>query len=104
MEVDSKEDKTQDKKSDTKTPDDKKTPDKDAKPGIPISERARLIKRCLDALGLCLSRFPQHYKSLYRLAHAFSTLESLKVSVSILDFEHLGKQVFLITSIFGRYE
>ncbi|KAF2352524.1 Tetratricopeptide-like helical domain [Trinorchestia longiramus] len=30
-----------------------------------------VVSRCLDAFKLCLTRFPHHYKSLYRLAHYY---------------------------------
>ena len=30
-----------------------------------------LIEKCMAALHLCLSRFPTHYKSLYRLAYVY---------------------------------
>ena len=39
-----------------------------------------LMLRCTKALELCLTRFPQHYKSLYRLADVFFQCSSLKVS------------------------
>ncbi|XP_070531569.1 calcineurin-binding protein cabin-1-like [Ptychodera flava] len=34
-------------------------------------KQVKLIGLCLDALALCLSRFPQHYKSLYRMANLY---------------------------------
>ncbi|XP_069789120.1 calcineurin-binding protein cabin-1 isoform X5 [Narcine bancroftii] len=34
-------------------------------------QRRVLIEQCIRALHLCLSRFPQHYKSLYRLAYLY---------------------------------
>lgn len=40
----------------------------------------RLMLRCTKALELCLTRFPQHYKSLYRLADVFYRCSTLKVS------------------------
>lgn len=39
-----------------------------------------LMLRCTKALELCLTRFPQHYKSLYRLADVFFQCSGLKVS------------------------
>ncbi|XP_022096465.1 calcineurin-binding protein cabin-1-like [Acanthaster planci] len=36
-------------------------------------QKAWLVERCLEAMKLCLSRFPQHYKSLYRMANAYAT-------------------------------
>ncbi|KAM7018529.1 calcineurin-binding protein cabin-1 isoform 2-T3 [Tautogolabrus adspersus] len=35
-------------------------------------QRRMLVDMCVRALFLCLSRFPQHYKSLYRLAFFYS--------------------------------
>ncbi|KAI4883149.1 hypothetical protein NFI96_028036, partial [Prochilodus magdalenae] len=37
-----------------------------------VEQRKMLVDMCLRALFLCLSRFPQHYKSLYRLAHLYA--------------------------------
>lgn len=34
-------------------------------------DRWSLIQRCLVALEDCIKRFPQHYKSYYRLAHFY---------------------------------
>ncbi|XP_077317696.1 calcineurin-binding protein cabin-1 isoform X2 [Lithobates pipiens] len=35
-------------------------------------QRSVLIEQCTTSLKLCLSRFPQHYKSLYRLAYLYT--------------------------------
>ncbi|KAM6954444.1 calcineurin-binding protein cabin-1 [Aplochiton taeniatus] len=35
-------------------------------------QRKMLVELCVHALFLCLSRFPQHYKSLYRLAYFYA--------------------------------
>ncbi|XP_073530466.1 calcineurin-binding protein cabin-1 isoform X1 [Phyllobates terribilis] len=35
-------------------------------------QRKVLIQQCITSFKLCLSRFPQHYKSLYRLAFLYS--------------------------------
>ncbi|XP_064424124.1 calcineurin-binding protein cabin-1 isoform X2 [Latimeria chalumnae] len=35
-------------------------------------QRKLLTDQCINALRLCLSRFPQHYKSLYRLAYLYT--------------------------------
>ncbi|GCC34948.1 hypothetical protein chiPu_0013425 [Chiloscyllium punctatum] len=40
-------------------------------PGEEREQRRVLIEQCIRALHLCLSRFPQHYKSLYRLAYLY---------------------------------
>jgi len=57
-------------------------------------ERFReLMIKCTKALELCLTRFPQHYKSLYHLADVFFRCSSLKVS-------HLAYIPTQITMIF----
>ncbi|XP_075688174.1 calcineurin-binding protein cabin-1 isoform X2 [Rhinoderma darwinii] len=35
-------------------------------------QRKVLIEQCITSFKLCLSRFPQHYKSLYRLAYLYT--------------------------------
>lgn len=40
---------------------------------------SKLIHGCLEALAYGLQRFPQHYKSQYRLAHAYLKISSFKV-------------------------
>ncbi|XP_066499706.1 calcineurin-binding protein cabin-1 isoform X2 [Hoplias malabaricus] len=37
-----------------------------------VEQRKMLVDMCVRALFLCLSRFPQHYKSLYRLAQLYA--------------------------------
>ncbi|XP_047656377.1 calcineurin-binding protein cabin-1 isoform X2 [Tachysurus fulvidraco] len=37
-----------------------------------VEQRKVLVEMCVRALYLCLNRFPQHYKSLYRLAHLYA--------------------------------
>eukprot|EP00061_Rhincodon_typus_P015929 g43878.t1 len=41
-------------------------------PGDEREQRRVLTEQCIRALHLCLSRFPQHYKSLYRLAYLYT--------------------------------
>ena len=41
-----------------------------------------LMQRCIDGFMLCLSRFPQHYKSLYRLAYIYYHSDKHKVPLS----------------------
>ncbi|KAG8597179.1 hypothetical protein GDO81_002185 [Engystomops pustulosus] len=36
-------------------------------------QRKVLIEQCITAFKLCLGRFPQHYKSLYRLAYLYTS-------------------------------
>uniref|UniRef100_A0A8C4HPE7 Calcineurin-binding protein cabin-1 n=1 Tax=Dicentrarchus labrax TaxID=13489 RepID=A0A8C4HPE7_DICLA len=43
-----------------------------ALPAERTDQRRMLVEMCVRALFLCLSRFPQHYKSLYRLAFFYS--------------------------------
>ncbi|XP_057600765.1 calcineurin-binding protein cabin-1 isoform X5 [Hippopotamus amphibius kiboko] len=47
--------------------------------GLPAGveeQRQFLTERCVAALRLCLGRFPQHYKSLYRLAFLYTHSET----------------------------
>ncbi|KAF5907335.1 calcineurin-binding protein cabin-1 isoform X1, partial [Clarias magur] len=41
-------------------------------------QRKVLVDMCVRALFLCLNRFPQHYKSLYRLAHLYACSKTHK--------------------------
>uniref|UniRef100_A0A8C7Z775 Calcineurin binding protein 1 n=1 Tax=Oryzias sinensis TaxID=183150 RepID=A0A8C7Z775_9TELE len=43
-----------------------------ALPAERADQRKMLVEMCVRALFLCLSRFPQHYKSLYRLAYFYT--------------------------------
>ncbi|XP_047447277.1 calcineurin-binding protein cabin-1 isoform X8 [Mugil cephalus] len=43
-----------------------------ALPAEHADQRRMLVEMCVRALFLCLGRFPQHYKSLYRLAFFYS--------------------------------
>lgn len=50
--------------------------------GLPTDleeQRTFLTERCITAFHLCLSRFPQHYKSLYRLACLYACSPTHKV-------------------------
>lgn len=52
-------------------------------PGLPADleeQRQFLTEQCIAAFCLCLSRFPQHYKSLYRLAYLYTYSKTHKVS------------------------
>lgn len=37
--------------------------------------KPKIMEMCLEAMNRCLQRFPNHYKSLYRLAHHFFSLK-----------------------------
>ncbi|XP_019641874.1 PREDICTED: calcineurin-binding protein cabin-1-like isoform X1 [Branchiostoma belcheri] len=46
----------------------------DTKPAPPVdieTRRKNLVDLCVQGLHLCLHRFPQHYKSIYRLCHLY---------------------------------
>lgn len=43
-------------------------------------QRQFLTEQCIAAFRLCLSRFPQHYKSLYRLAFLYTYSKTHRVS------------------------
>lgn len=47
-------------------------------------QRRMLVEMCVRALFLCLSRFPQHYKSLYRLAFFYTNSKTHQVRPSEL--------------------
>lgn len=51
--------------------------------GLPAGaeeQRQFLTEQCIAAFRLCLSRFPQHYKSLYRLAFLYTYSRTHRVS------------------------
>lgn len=51
--------------------------------GLPAGaeeQRQVLTEQCITAFRLCLSRFPQHYKSLYRLAFLYTHSKTHRVS------------------------
>lgn len=52
-------------------------------------QRRMLVEMCICALFLCLSRFPQHYKSLYRLAFFYTNSKTHQVSESMLHCSFL---------------
>uniref|UniRef100_A0AAR2KKN4 Calcineurin-binding protein cabin-1 n=1 Tax=Pygocentrus nattereri TaxID=42514 RepID=A0AAR2KKN4_PYGNA len=43
-----------------------------ALPAGRVEQKKVLVDMCVRALFVCLGRFPQHYKSLYRLAHLYA--------------------------------
>lgn len=51
-----------------------------ALPAEYTDQRRMLVEMCVRALFLCLSRFPQHYKSLYRLAFFYTNSKTHQVS------------------------
>lgn len=51
--------------------------------GLPAGaeeQRQFLTEQCVASLRLCLGRFPQHYKSLYRLAFLYTHSRTHRVS------------------------
>lgn len=51
--------------------------------GLPAGaeeQRQFLTEQCIASFHLCLSRFPQHYKSLYRLAFLYTYSKTHRVS------------------------
>uniref|UniRef100_A0A3B3DNK5 Calcineurin-binding protein cabin-1 n=1 Tax=Oryzias melastigma TaxID=30732 RepID=A0A3B3DNK5_ORYME len=70
--------------SQTPTSESKKKPEPPAEvievpKALPVEraeQRRMLVEMCVRALFLCLSRFPQHYKSLYRLAYFYTNSKS----------------------------
>lgn len=56
--------------------------------GLPADleeQRKFLTEQCVASFCLCLSRFPQHYKSLYRLAYLYTYSKTHKVSRELLE-------------------
>ncbi|TKS79105.1 Calcineurin-binding protein cabin-1 [Collichthys lucidus] len=51
-----------------------------ALPAERADQRKMLLEMCVRALFLCLGRFPQHYKSLYRLAFFYTNSKTHQVS------------------------
>ena len=47
----------------------------------PIERYMTLVSKCLDAMQLCACRYPEHYKSRYRLAYAYSHIPTHLVRV-----------------------
>lgn len=54
-----------------------------ALPAERADQRKMLVEMCVRALFLCLSRFPQHYKSLYRLAYFYTNSKFHQVRPSL---------------------
>uniref|UniRef100_A0A8C2ZXA7 Calcineurin-binding protein cabin-1 n=1 Tax=Cyclopterus lumpus TaxID=8103 RepID=A0A8C2ZXA7_CYCLU len=52
-------------------------------------QRRMLVEMCVRALFLCLGRFPQHYKSLYRLAFFYTNSKTHQVSQVIHQTSHV---------------
>lgn len=50
-------------------------------PAGAVEQRRMLVEMCVRGLFLCLSRFPQHYKSLYRLAFFYTNSKTHQVSL-----------------------
>lgn len=55
-----------------------------ALPAERSDQRQMLVEMCVRALFLCLSRFPQHYKSLYRLAFFYTNSKTHQVRPPLL--------------------
>lgn len=56
--------------------------------GLPADleeQRKFLTEQCIASFCLCLSRFPQHYKSLYRLAFLYTYSKTHKVSRPLIE-------------------
>ena len=59
-----------------------------------------LIERCLEAMKLCLTRFPQHYKSLYRMSNAYCIAPTHKVIIlSAAETELFDESVFFLSML-----
>lgn len=51
-----------------------------ALPAEHADQKKMLVEMCVRSLFLCLGRFPQHYKSLYRLAFFYTNSKTHQVS------------------------
>jgi len=66
--------------------------------GLPADleeQRKFLTEQCIASFCLCLSRFPQHYKSLYRLAYLYTYSKTHKVSRPLI--QQLTSCVYCLT-------
>ena len=45
--------------------------------------KRKLLDKCIEGLHVCLSRFPTHYKSIYRLAYLYYASDSHRVSLQL---------------------
>uniref|UniRef100_A0A8D3DRW8 Calcineurin-binding protein cabin-1 n=1 Tax=Scophthalmus maximus TaxID=52904 RepID=A0A8D3DRW8_SCOMX len=66
-----------------------------ALPAERADQRRMLVEMCVRALFLCLSRFPQHYKSLYRLAFFYTN----KITFSKANNLQWARDVLLGSSV-----
>lgn len=64
-------------------------------PGFDHPKHKQLMDQCISALSLCLSRFPQHYKSLYRLAHLYFKSPLHKVNLCRTFTAYLFLRLFI---------
>lgn len=52
---------------------------------VSARKHKEMIERCMAALHVCLSRFPTHFKSLYRLAYVYTHSPFHKVHLFLLE-------------------
>uniref|UniRef100_A0A8C7DD68 Calcineurin-binding protein cabin-1 n=1 Tax=Oncorhynchus kisutch TaxID=8019 RepID=A0A8C7DD68_ONCKI len=72
-----------------------------ALPAERTEQHHMLVEMCVRALFLCLSRFPQHYKSLYRLAFFYTNSKTQQQLFSKRHMENLrwARDVLLGSSV-----
>lgn len=63
-----------------------------------VEQRKVLVEMCVRSLFLCLNRFPQHYKSLYRLAHLYACSKTHKVKHTYTEHK---KRLVSITHLYN---
>lgn len=71
-----------------------------ALPAERAEQRRMLVEMCVRVLVLCLSRFPQHYKSLYRLAYFYTNSKTHQVGL-LLHLSAASLQVLRV-NIWGQ--
>ncbi|XP_063769079.1 calcineurin-binding protein cabin-1 isoform X3 [Pseudophryne corroboree] len=74
-------------------------------------QRKVLIEQCITSFTLCLSRFPQHYKSLYRLAYLYThshTHQGIwRIPVDEIDrpgsfASHMNRSIVLLLNVLAE--
>eukprot|EP00118_Oscarella_pearsei_P010545 m.65370 g.65370 ORF g.65370 m.65370 type:complete len:652 (+) comp35316_c0_seq15:3366-5321(+) len=70
----------------------------------PMERYMALVDKCLAALQLCSRRYPEHYKSIYRLAYAYSHIPTHMVLVRLEWMDARLSTLVLFFRIWRRLE
>ncbi|CAG0897136.1 unnamed protein product [Darwinula stevensoni] len=57
-------------------------------------ELPRMIHDCLAGLKMCITRFPHHYKSLYRMAYFYAHSQVYKMYMFETERKHMSKHAY----------